>query len=281
MAHSNNADPNKGPITSNTGGSQFFMMFGNAEHLDGVHASFGMLTQGSEFLSQIEKLPKFAKDTSTFDFNQNGIFDASEKNLILGAANKDETILKSLVGKTQDQELTDEERALVAAAVSGFTDIDGDGVLSESELNDQQNNNPHKADQPIEQVAIQSIRVVATEANSGTAFPFQSTTHSGLLRAPDRSFISGRYQVSVLGTGAVSGVVEYLARKVSFTTLPLPTVSGSIFSMNDVSMAVLQGTIDASSASPLLLDITLHKAYAPDGIENAISVELSDKSISP
>jgi peptidyl-prolyl cis-trans isomerase B (cyclophilin B) len=191
MAHSNTSE------RSNTGGSQFFVMLENASHLDGVHASFGTLTSGSEFLEKIEIEP------------------TSENN------------------------------------------------------------------QPTERISIQSVRVFGLDDASGP-FQFKATTHSGLLRPADRSSINGRYQVSVLSTGAISGVIEYFARRASFAVSgSLPVVSGSLMRSNDVRMAVLTGSIDASSASPLLMDIVLQRAYSADSNENAISIELSTKTRVP
>lgn len=38
----------------NSAGSQFFIMLGNAPHLDGGYAAFGKLIEGEEFLNKIE-----------------------------------------------------------------------------------------------------------------------------------------------------------------------------------------------------------------------------------
>ena len=44
---------NAGP---NTNGSQFFITFGPASHLDGNHTVFGELSEGFETLEMIEKI---------------------------------------------------------------------------------------------------------------------------------------------------------------------------------------------------------------------------------
>lgn len=282
MAHSNNSDPTKGPLTSNTGGSQFFVMLGNASHLDGVHTTFGTLTSGSEFLEKLKQVPTSNSDTTAFDFNNNGVFDNNEKQTIIKTFNRDEPTWKTLVGKDEDQELTDDDRALIANAISCFSDLNNDGVFTESELDDPKNNAPRKTDQPTERIEIQSVRVFAVDDASSTSFPFKATTHSGLLRPADRSVVAGQYQISVLSTGAVSGVIEYFARRASFAVSgSLPVITGSLISSNDLRMAVLTGTIDASSASPLLMDIVLQRAYSADSNENAISIELSTKTRVP
>ena len=275
MAHSNNSE------RSDTGGSQFFVMLENASHLDGVHASFGTLTYGSEFLEKIKQAPTFKSDTTAFDFNNNGIFDDNEKQIIIKAFNGDEPTLKALVSKNQDQELTDEERAFVTNATAGFSDLNNDRELTEGELSDPINNTPHKTDQPTDRIAIQSVRVLGLD-DASNPFQFKATTHSGLLRPADRSSIAGRYQVSVLSTGAISGVVEYFARRAAFAVSgSLPVIGSSLIKSDDIKMAVLAGTIDVTSASPILLDIVLQRAYSADSNENAISIELSTKAKIP
>ena len=282
MAHSNNSDPTKGPLTSNTGGSQFFVMLGNASDLDGVHTTFGTLTSGSEFLEKLKQVPTLNSDTTAFDFNNNGVFDNNEKQTIIKTFNRDEPTWKTLAGKGEDQELTDDDRALIANAISSFSDLNNDGVFTESELNDPKNNAPRKTDQPTERIEIQSVRVFAVDDASSTSFPFKATTHSGLLRPADRSSVAGCYQISVLSTGVISGLIEYQSRRASFAVpSSLPVIGGSLISSNDIKMAVLTGTIDASSTSPILLDIVLQKAYSKDSNENAISIELSNKNRAP
>jgi len=50
---------NAGP---NTNGSQFFILFDKARHLDGKHVIFGRLIEGMDALRQIEKIPTDADD---------------------------------------------------------------------------------------------------------------------------------------------------------------------------------------------------------------------------
>ena len=44
---------NAGP---NTNGSQFFITFGPTPHLDGAHTVFGEVTEGIEFLTEMERV---------------------------------------------------------------------------------------------------------------------------------------------------------------------------------------------------------------------------------
>ena len=69
MANSNNDDPEKGEIRTNTGGSQFFVMFGSAQHLDLKHPSFGKLldtTQNAEFLNALERVSTIGSDSTNY-----------------------------------------------------------------------------------------------------------------------------------------------------------------------------------------------------------------------
>jgi peptidyl-prolyl cis-trans isomerase-like protein 2 len=50
---------NSGP---NTNGSQFFMMYKSAAHLDGKHSVFGSIVGGMETLGKMERVPTDAKD---------------------------------------------------------------------------------------------------------------------------------------------------------------------------------------------------------------------------
>ena len=52
---------NSGP---NTNGSQFFLTFGEAPHLDGKHVVFGQVTSGMDVLEQIEELGSASGKTS-------------------------------------------------------------------------------------------------------------------------------------------------------------------------------------------------------------------------
>jgi len=49
---------------TNTGSSQFFLMLGNAPHLDGRHAGFGRIIEGMEVVEQLQTVPR--------NFNQMG-----------------------------------------------------------------------------------------------------------------------------------------------------------------------------------------------------------------
>jgi peptidyl-prolyl cis-trans isomerase B (cyclophilin B) len=275
MAHSNNSE------RSDTGGSQFFVMLENASHLDGVHASFGTLTYGSEFLEKIKQAPTFKSDTTAFDFNNNGIFDDNEKQIIIKAFNGDEPTLKALVSKNQDQELTDEERAFVTNATAGFSDLNNDRELTEGELSDPINNTPHKTDQPTDRIAIQSVRVLGLDdASTGLHFSFKPTTYSGLLRTSNRSSIVGQYQVSVQSTGAVSGTVEYLWLKRSFSgafTRKEEQVRGlGSTTMNRFfAEANLQMIKFSPSGETLDCQIQLDSSLNHGGTENSISLNLS------
>lgn len=51
---------NSGP---NTNGSQFFVMYKSARHLDGKHSVFGNVVGGMETLAKMERVPTDAKDT--------------------------------------------------------------------------------------------------------------------------------------------------------------------------------------------------------------------------
>jgi len=50
---------------ANTNGSQFFILFGPARHLDGKHVVFGKLTKGMDVLRQIERVNTRANDKPT------------------------------------------------------------------------------------------------------------------------------------------------------------------------------------------------------------------------
>lgn len=241
-----------------SGGSQFFIMLNENSDLDGNYASFGNLISETDFLDLLNTQPTWS--TTRFDSNRDGQFDENEKQKIIKIFNGDES----------DPSLDP----------AGFVDINEDGTLTYEELNDPKNKYPH--DKPKNRIEIQSVRVFAADAASSTAFPFKATTHSGLLRSPDRSSVTGQYQISVQNTGLMSGVIEYFARRTSFVVQSsLPVIRGTLASSNDTKMAVLQGTIDATAAFPLLLDLTLHQAYSPDSNENAISIELSNKDKVP
>jgi peptidyl-prolyl cis-trans isomerase B (cyclophilin B) len=274
MAHSNNPAQN----IFNTGGSQFFVMFGTADYLDGVHSTFGTLTSGSEFLQVLENCQTSSKQTATLDLNDTGAFEDIEKQLILQTFNGTEaewgTTWKGLFGKSSDQELTEAERSFIASAMAGFTDINQDGALTYDELNDPLNSAPLVINQPIERIAIQSIQVFGIDDSPTAPIEFKSATYSGLLRPPDRSQVVGRYNVSVHRSGSYSAVVEYLARRTSFSG-KFDLISGTLLNSSTIRMAVAQETMDAKANSPLGLEMKLQKAFSPDVTKNSISVAIA------
>ncbi len=282
MAHSNNPETN----IFNTGGSQFFVMFGTSGHLDGVHSTFGTMTSGFEFLQTLENSQTSSTQTTVLDLNNTGVFEEPEKQLILETFNGTEsdwgTKWKALFGKSSDQELTEEERNFITTAIAGFTDINQDGVLTSAELNDPKNRVPLKVDQPIERIEIQSVRVFgindASQDEATVPFSYESTTYSGLLRPPDRSQVVGRYNVSVHRSGAFSAVVEYLARSISFSGKfvaadeMLPDVD---MPKRRARMEQLTVLSDSGSVLPLLIEVRLHHAYSSGGFRNAIGVTVA------
>jgi peptidyl-prolyl cis-trans isomerase B (cyclophilin B) len=282
MAHSNNPDNN----VFNTGGSQFFAMFGTAEHLDGVHTTFGTMTSGFEFLQSLENSQTSSRQTTIFDLNNTAVFEDFEKEIILQTFNGTQEqwgpTWKTLFNKPADQEFTQEELTFIANAVGGFTDIDQNGELTNAELNDPKNGAPLKIDQPIERIGIQSVRVFAIndaiQDSVTVPFSYESTTHSGLLRPSDRSQIVGRYNVSVQRSGAFSAAVEYLARKISF--------SGKFVASNEIlpesgmpkrvsRMEQLTVVSDSGSNFPLLVELRMHHAFSSGTLKNAIGVTLA------
>jgi cyclophilin family peptidyl-prolyl cis-trans isomerase len=286
MAHSNNPDNN----IFNTGGSQFFVMFGTAPHLDGVHTTFGTLVSGSEFLGKLMEQEVSGRDTSYFDLIiPNGMFEATEKQLILQACRGTEEnwgpIWRSLLGKRDSENFTEKEYAFIQSKIGAFIDTDGNLDLDDSDLAHPENSPPlYQSDQPIEWIGIQSVRVFAIDdaLQDGTAVPFsyESTTHSGLLRPPDRSEIMGRYNVTVQRSGAFSAVVEYLARRISFSgkfvasdeTLPDPNVP-----RRQARMEQLTVLSDSGSVFPLLVELRLHNTYSSGSFKNSIGVTVASK----
>ena len=282
MAHSNNPAQN----IFNTGGSQFFVMFGTAEHLDGVHSTFGTMTSGYEFLQAIENSQTSSKQTTILDLNNTGVFEEVEKQLILQTFNGTEaewgTTWKELFGKSSDQELTVDERNFITNAMAGFTDINQDGALTYDELNDPQNSAPIKVDQPIDRIAIQSVRVLAIndaiQDEATVPFSYESTTHSGLLRPPDRSQVLGRYNVSVQRNGAFSAVVEYLARRISFSGKFVTSdeaLPDSNLPRRRARMEQLTVLSDSGSAFPLVVELRLHNTYSSGSLKNSIGVTVA------
>jgi peptidyl-prolyl cis-trans isomerase B (cyclophilin B) len=282
MAHSNN------PAIFNTGGSQFFVMFGTAEHLDGVHTTFGTLVSGSEFLGRLMEQEVSGRDTSYFDLiNPNGIFEAAEKQLIIQACRGTEEnwgpIWRSLLGKRDSENFTPNEYAFIQSKISAFIDTNGNSDLDDSDLAHSVNSPPlYQSDQPIERIGIQSVRVFAIDdaIQDGATVPFsyESTTHSGLLRPPDRSEIMGRYNVSVQRSGAFSAVVEYLARRISFSgkfVTSDETLPDSNVPRRRARMEQLTVLSDSVSAFPLLVELRLHNTYSSGSLKNSIGVTVA------
>jgi peptidyl-prolyl cis-trans isomerase B (cyclophilin B) len=284
MAHSNNPDNN----IFNTGGSQFFVMFGTAEHLDGVHTTFGTLVSGSEFLGRLMEQEVSGRDTSYFDLiNPNGIFEAAEKQLIIQACRGTEEnwgpIWRSLLGKRDSENFTPNEYAFIQSKISAFIDTNGNSDLDDSDLAHSVNSPPlYQSDQPIERIGIQSVRVFAIndaiQDEATVPFSYESTTHSGLLRPPDRAQILGRYNVSVQRNGAFSAVVEYLARRISFSgkfAQSNEDLPDSNMPRRRARMEQLTVLSDSGSSFPLLVELRLHNTYSSGSLKNSIGVTVA------
>jgi cyclophilin family peptidyl-prolyl cis-trans isomerase len=257
---------NKG--SPSTGGSQFFVMFSDNADLDGNYSSFGRLIDDGMSLEFLEnKLnTQITRNPSAFDLNRDGAFDALEKSLICGVFNQNPEVLTYLSEPLPD--------------TRGFIDINADGALTIEEIDDARNKSP--LDLPSTRIEIQSVRVWAIDdaMQVGTPVPFsyESTTHSGLLRPPDRSEIMGRYNVTVQRSGAFSAVVEYLARRVSFSG-KFDTVQQLLPDSNiperRANIALQTVLSDYGSAFPFLVELRLHNTYSSGSPKNSIGVTVA------
>lgn len=143
----------------NSGGSQFFIMFADANWLDNKHSPIGKMISGEATL-----------------------------------------------------------KALEAAAVTG--------------------------ESPNERIAITSVRI-RSEVTPTPAASYPSGMASGLLRDSSRNIL-GKYQISILSTGALSGTIQYLARRSSFAGRLVPSSATS----SDASLGLV-----LDSFSPFSTDI--------------------------